>query len=135
MIAVPGPIPKHSSELSRDRDADRAHRVPLTKGERKPVSFRPEADPNWHQIAIWLYDSLANSGQSDFYQESDWVFAYSVCDDLSKMKFKSNRSAMMVSAIYNVCDRLLITEGDRRRLRIDRQQLFAPKIGHEMRGM
>lgn len=75
-----------------------------------------------------LWDSLLTSGQSDFYQDSDWAFAYSLCEDLTRYKeplldrdgnpyFK--RSGQMLQTIYSAMERLLVTEGDRRRVRVE----------------
>lgn len=83
----------------------------------------PDHDPQWHPIAIQLYLSLAESGQADFYQSSDWAFAHSVCDDLSYIKLQGQRrSAQMLQTVYSALERLLVSEGDRRRVRLELQQ-------------
>ncbi len=79
----------------------------------------PNADRNWHPIAKRLWDALKSSGQSDFYQNSDWAFAYSLCEDLSYYKKAGKRSGQMLQTIYSAFERLLVTEGDRRRVRIE----------------
>lgn len=114
-----GPVPNRSEDLSRSRDAERGDRAPITKGELRPVLDVPAPDEDWHPIAQRLYLSLASSGQSDFYQESDWAFAFSLCDDLSYYKKQGQRSAMMLSSIMSAMSNLLITEADRRRVRIE----------------
>lgn len=117
-MATTGPIPNHSSDLSRARDADRGDRPPLKRGEKRPVTI-PHKDQDWHPAAIRLYDALKTSGQSDFYQNSDWAFAWSLCDDLSDYKKQGRRSAQMAATIYSAFSNLLVTEGDRRRARIE----------------
>jgi hypothetical protein len=84
----------------------------------KPVKI-PNADRDWHPIARRLWDSLKTSGQSDFYQNSDWAFAYSLCEDLSYYKKSGKRSGQMLQTIYSAFERLLVTEGDRRRVRVE----------------
>ncbi|MGI5530165.1 hypothetical protein ACQEVX_23080 [Streptomyces syringium] len=79
----------------------------------------PNADRDWHPIARRLWDSLRSSGQADFYQNSDWAFAYSLCEDLSYYKQAGKRSGQMLQTIYSAFERLLISEGDRRRVRIE----------------
>jgi hypothetical protein len=78
-----------------------------------------------------LWKSLIDSGQSDFYQQSDWAFAYSVCEDLSMYKNPlltkdgeeyHKRSGQMLQTIYSAMERLLVTEGDRRRVRIELEE-------------
>lgn len=132
-----GPVPNRSTDLSRERDANRGDRPEITKGTLRPVTI-PEADPDWHPIAHMLWEGLIESGQSDWYQQSDWAFAYSLMEDLTRYKeplvnqktgeeyFK--RSGQMLQTIYSAMERLLVTEGDRRRARIE---LSAPDDSDE----
>lgn len=115
---MPGPVPNHSSDLSRSRDANRSDRPDLVKGTRYDVTI-PRADPEWHPAALRLYNSLRSSGQKDFYQNSDWAIAWSLCDDLSHFKKSGKRSAQMAATIYSALTSLLVTEGDRRRARLE----------------
>jgi len=124
---MPGPVPNRSTDLSRERDANRGDRAPITKGELRPVVI-PHMDHSWHPISKMLWKSLKTSGQADFYQNSDWAFAYSLCEDLSMYKNPSvskdgeeyhKRSGQMLQTIYASMERLLVTEGDRRRVRIE----------------
>lgn len=120
---MPGPVPNRSDDVSRERDVNRGDRMPITKGELKPVRI-PHADTDWHPIARKFYDSLKTSGQSDYYQNSDWAYAFSLCDDLSVYKKSSKRSSMMLAALMSAMTNLLVTEADRRRARIE---LSAPE--------
>lgn len=75
-------IPMRSSELV-DQRADRVDRV--AHGVARPTSVhQPKSD--WDRAVKDLFVSFANSGQVDFWQESDWAFAYLVCDDLSEYR-------------------------------------------------
>ena len=123
-----GPVPNRSEDLARPRERKGGDNTPITKGTLRPVVI-PEADPEWHPIAKMLWESLQESGQADFYQQSDWAFAYSLMEDLTRYKeplvnqktgeqyFK--RSGQMLQTIYSAMERLLVTEGDRRRVRIE----------------
>jgi hypothetical protein len=122
-----GPVPNHSDDLARDRSRKGGEVQAITKGIARDTVV-PEPDEDWHPIARMLWDSLAESGQSDFYQQSDWAFAFSLCDDLSfyKRPFTTKdgdeyhkRSGQMLQTIYSAMERLLVTEGDRRRVRIE----------------
>lgn len=113
-----GPVPSRTEDLSRDRDANRAGSVPVTKGKAKPATI-PEPDPNWHKIAKMLWDSALESGQSDYYQSSDYAMLYHLCDDLSVYKNAKQRSSMMFQAFQSMFESLLLTEGARRRVRIE----------------
>jgi hypothetical protein len=82
---------KPEGALARPRERKGANAAaPAVIGERKPVRI-PAADPNWHPIAKKVYNSYRSSGQSDLWQNSDWAFAYSLCDDLSRYKNEESR--------------------------------------------
>lgn len=119
-----GPIPNRSEDLARPRERNGVARNQgeITQGAMKEVQV-PNAPRDWHPIARRLWESAKTSGQSDFYQNSDWAMLYSICDDLSEYKKAGKRSSMMATVIYSALSSLLITEGDRRRARVE---LMAP---------
>lgn len=151
-------IPRREDELQRPRSRKSKDALPVTHGVMRPVSI-PRADPEWHPIAKRLYNSLKTSGQSDYYQNSDWAMAFSLCDDLSRYKKQEDQadalnealarwhemtgdereeagfdrkraprfggkggSAMKLNGILDALGSLMVTEGDRRRLRLELQQ-------------
>lgn len=117
-------IPYREAELARPRARKGGDQQPTKKGMLLPVRI-PEADPEWHPIARMFYESLLESGQSDFYQQSDWAFAYSLADDITAYKNQTwrdgtvKRSPEMLKAILGGMSLLLVTEGDRRRVRLE----------------
>lgn len=119
---MPGPVPYRSEELSRERDANRGDRPTLTKGTMRSVQI-PAADDEWHPTAKRLYQSLQESGQSDFFQNSDWAYAWSLCEDVSVMKnqqiYSGKLHAESLKGIYSALSNLMFTEADRRRMRIE----------------
>lgn len=115
-----GPVPNRSEDLSRDRDANRGDRAPITKGKSRPASV-PEPDPDWHPIALLLWEATIESGQADFYESSDFAFLFSICDDVSYYKRMGKRSGQMLASIYSAMENLLVTEGARRRVRVELQ--------------
>lgn len=115
---MPGPVPNRSEDLARPRERKGSDVQAVTKGLMREVKV-PNGDRNWHPIAKRLWDSLKSSGQADFYQNSDWAFAYSLCEDLSYYKKSGKRSGQMLQTIYSAFERLLVAEGDRRRVRIE----------------
>lgn len=126
-LGKPGPIPDREDALARPRERKGGDQQPVTRGELRPVVV-PHMDHDWHPIAQKFWKSLKTSGQADYYQDSDWAFAYSLCDDLSYYKKGVKRSGQMLQSIYSAMERLLVTEGDRRRVRIE---LHAPDDGTE----
>lgn len=83
----------------------------------------PHGDGAWHPNAKRLYDSLRTSGQADFYQNSDWAYAYFLCDEISAYLNATGRgrSAVMFASLLTGIDKLLATEADRRKARIELQ--------------
>lgn len=110
-----GPIPERTEFLAEPRKAERGD---VTKGTLREVTI-PTGDPAWHPVAMRMWDAMKRSGQADFYQDSDWAFAYSLMDDLSYYKSSGKRSGQMLQSIYSAMERLLLTEADRRRARIE----------------
>jgi len=126
----PGPIPMRSEDrIRRNKDGGE-----ITKGQAYEVTWNLPADPDWHPIAKYIYDACATSGQSAYYQNSDWALLYSICEDISHYKQGSkmvdretgemvnkSRSGQMLQSIYSALERLMVAEGDRRRLRVELQ--------------
>ncbi|MET9861971.1 hypothetical protein ABZY93_22140 [Streptomyces smyrnaeus] len=118
---MPGPVPNREADLARPRERKGGDVQSVTKGVMREVQI-PNAPRDWHPIARRLWDALKTSGQADFYQNSDWAFAYSLCEDLSHYKKAGKRSGQMLQTIYSAFERLLVAEGDRRRVRIELQE-------------
>lgn len=66
-----------------------------------------------------MFDSLARSGQSAFFEASDWQSARLAAEATSRLLKAEKFSAMLLSAVDAMWARLLMTEADRRRLRIE----------------
>jgi hypothetical protein len=143
---MPGPIPKRDEERRRRNEpaggpADKVEmtKVDLAKRIANEVEI-PAADRDWHPVARLWYESLASSGQSVFYEPSDWALAMLLAESLSRdLKPQSIgitedgdviRAAVpfkgtSLSAYLKGMNALMVTEGDRRRLRIELQRAKA----------
>jgi hypothetical protein len=118
---MPGPPPNRSEDLARPRERKGSDQVPVTKGVARTVTI-PEPDENWHPIATMIWEGLTTSGQSDFFQNSDWAYAYHVCEELSSYKQGGGgrgRNGQILTAISSALSNLLVTEADRRRVRLE----------------
>lgn len=115
---MPGPIPNREEDLARPRERKGSDQQSVTKGVMRPVTI-PHADKDWHPIARKIWDSLKTSGMADFYQQTDWALAYSLMDDLSKMKKNGRPSSQWAQVIYQQLGTLGLSEGERRRMRIE----------------
>lgn len=77
----------------------------------------PEASPQWLPQARSWFNSLALSGQSDFYEASDWATAV-LCAQLYDM-FLRTRSINYMNTFVKLSASLGVTIVDRKRNRIE----------------
>lgn len=133
MAGVPGaggPVPKRANERRRrNKSSQPTDSVEIT-GE---VEI-PEPDEDWHPIARRWFEALASSGQSSFYEPSDWATAALIAESMSRdlnpqvvgvtetgevVKDVIPLKGASLSAYLKAMTALLITEGDRRRARME----------------
>jgi hypothetical protein len=111
-----GPIPKHSSErLRTNKDV-----VPIETISVVGMVEQPDLgmdDP--HPLTLSLYTSLGLSAQSKYYEPSDWEFARYTMHFVDRILKSNQPSAVMLASINTMLTNLLVTEGDRRRVRIE----------------
>lgn len=119
-----GPVPKASSQRRRMNKPE----IPISTAPGAQAAPEP-ADESWHPIAKDWYESLAMSGQSAFYQRSDWATARYVAQAMSNNLLAGRFSAQLFAAVMAATTSLLATEGDRRRLRIELERAKAEPEG------
>ena len=123
-------IPMRTEELAEPRRPGReAKTIPLTRGELRPVTI-PDPDPEWHPVATMFYNSARTSGQSDWYQDSDWAVLWLTCSEIDRyIRHSTKQSAFLLQTILDASSRLLFTEADRRRLRLELSEVeLAPVV-------
>lgn len=111
-----GPVPKRSDQRIRRNKDD----VPIEKLEVIGAVTIPElgiADP--HPFITDFYQSLADSGQAKYYEPSDWQYARWLCFAMNDYITGAKPSAVMFQSINAALSDLLITEGERRRVRLE----------------
>jgi hypothetical protein len=111
-----GPVPKRSTERRRRNKETQVETVTLTGAG--PVEV-PPADEAWHPIAKDWYLSLAKSGQSKYYEPSDWQAARYVAEVMTKNLKAKRFSAQLMASVWAAMTDLLTTEADRRRVRME----------------
>lgn len=131
--ATHGPVPKRSSEAAGHQTrAERPDKV-VMQGPVKP----PPARGAWAPLARAWYNALKLSGQSKWYEPSDWQAAR-VCAELLSWELLRDggpRAAQM-HVVFSAMASLGTTEGDRRRLRIEvERQSEAPEQEAEREAM
>lgn len=109
---MPYPIKKEAERRrSQDPISGKARH-----GELRPVKI-PNGKSDWHPRAKAWYNSLKTSGQSDYFQDSDWAKALIVADLITYCyENKHHRMAMMWSEITSMMASLGTSEGDRRQV-------------------
>jgi len=122
-----GPAGKRPEEKRR-RNKDGGVK---TEGKAAAKVKPPPAKRDWHPIAKSWYKSLADSGQSEFYEPSDWAMAQIVAESISR-DLKPQVVAVpessgvpvfetvpmkgaSLSAYLKAMTALMVSEGDRRR--------------------
>jgi hypothetical protein len=106
----------------------------VAAGEVAESSAIPPADDKWHAVARAWYESLGRSGQKIFYEASDWATAYLLAESMSRdlkpqvvgiteegepVKAVIPLKGASLAAYLKGFTTLLVTEGDRRRARVE----------------
>jgi hypothetical protein len=111
-----GPIPARSDQRVRRNKPEVAIEKVQSIGV-VPVPPLMVEDP--HPATERWYESLRESAQAQFYQPSDWAFAQVLAIKLDHELKYARGSAQMMAVIQSMMTDLLVTEGSRRRARIE----------------
>lgn len=135
-----GPPPKRDKLRRRRNDPVGG---PAETGFGAAVVPVPPAKRSWAPAAKRWYESLARSGQAQWYEPSDWAMAWFMAESMSRdlrPKFvgtnKQGKPVMVsmpingssMAAYLKGMTALLVTEGDRRRARVE---LERPDVGDD----
>jgi hypothetical protein len=133
MAGSRGPVPKRSDQRRRK---NKPAGPDVVEADGAAEVETPVASPEWHPVAVRWFESLALSGQSHFYEPSDWAAAYVLAESMSR---EMNPQPMTVghgehafiemvslppkgaslAAWLKGMSVLLVTEGDRRRVAME----------------
>ncbi|MGW0780325.1 phage terminase small subunit [Streptomyces sp. NPDC002913] len=124
-----GPIGKRSEERMGHRSKEEQDSITKApSGSPIDLPDLPEPDDLWHPIATDWYLSLRESGQSAFYEPSDWAMARYAAHVMSQVLLSERGpNGQLVAALNSVMSSLLTTEGDRRRARMELERKPAAK--------
>jgi len=111
-----GPVPKRSDErIRRNKDE-----VPIEKVEAiGPVEIPELGFDNPHPVVVDLYRSLSESAQSQFYEPSDWQYARFALHFANRLLKSPKPSGQMLASVNQMLTDLLVSEGSRRRVRLE----------------
>lgn len=115
-MAGRGPVPKRSSERERRNKPD----MEITKIEASGTVDQPELGlADAHPIIVDLWESMGESAQSQYYEPTDWQFARFTLHFANQLLWNARPSAQMFQGVTSALSDLLLSEGARRRLRME----------------
>lgn len=119
---MPGPPPKRQDQRRRrNKDENGLKVVELPSGNTSNGKV-PRVSPGWHPLMKDWFRSLKTSGQSVFYQDSDWQTARLLAEIMSQeLNGEGGVKASTLAEFNRAAAALLTTEGERRRLRVELQ--------------
>jgi hypothetical protein len=116
MMGGIGPVPKRSDERIRRNKPDR----PIEKVSVLGVVAIPSLgldDP--HDVTADLYQALLDSAQSKYFEPSDWAYARFCLHFADKLLKQARPSGQVLATVHSMLSDLLVSEGSRRRFRIE----------------
>ena len=117
-----GPVGKRSDQKVRRNktgedglETDTIPMIGTVEAPKLDLGLRP------HPLVQSLWDSLPESGQTRYWEPSDWQYARVAMYALDELLTKSPKgiSAMKLTAVDGMLKSLLLTEGERRRVKIE----------------
>lgn len=111
-----GPVPKRSDERIRRNKPD----TPIEKVSvlgYVPIPDLGLDDP--HEIVAGMYSGLIDSAQSKYFESSDWAYARFTLHFADKLLKQARPSGQVLATVHSMMSDLLVTEGSRRRFRIE----------------
>lgn len=126
-----GPIPARSDQKRRRNKPDQPTESLVMDGE----VLMPEPG-EWHPQAVAWYRSLGDSGQSRYYEPSDWQTAQIAAETLHRFLTDEKPNAQLLAQFNAMQASLMVTEGARRRSGIELERRVAqsgdekPKAGN-----
>lgn len=86
----------------------------------QPVHW-PRASKEWSYAVKEFYNSVKNSGQVYWYQQSDIARLRFFCSEMERYTKSGKQSAMMYTALSAEMSNMMISEADRRKANIELQ--------------
>jgi hypothetical protein len=126
-VGTRGPVGKRSEERIR-RNKDEGGDV------EKIVAIGtvevPELDmPDAEQLTQDLYRSLTESAQARFFEPSDWQTARFALHFVDRLLKSDKPNGQVLATVYSMFGDLLMTEGSRRRLRLEIERKTGEETG------
>ena len=110
-----GPVPKRSEDRIR-HDTNVIDKVQAFGVVKKPDLGLGD---NVHPIIADFWDSVGESAQSRYYEQSDWQYFRVSLHFLNQLLRSNKPSAQMLTVVNQMLTDLLVSEGSRRRVRME----------------
>jgi len=114
---MPGPVPLRDEDRIRRNAPDFPIETIEASGDVPVPSL--ELPFGAAPMVVDFYESLQRSAYTKYYEPSDWEMARLACFLMNTIVTSPKPSSEMVKALQTLLSNLLVTEGDRRRLRIE----------------
>lgn len=118
-----GPMRKRGEDLKGHVSRDRRYGDDVTKvSASNSLVFKspqPPKNKDWSDSAKLIWTSLSKSIQASLYEETDWAIAYQLMGRITDYQAQAKRNSELLTGIAQGFDSLLMTEGSRRRLRLE----------------
>lgn len=118
---MPGPPPKRSDHRRRrNKEGGEVEKLNV----KNPEVDAPAAREGWHPLIADWYQSLIDSAQARYFEPSDWAHAQLIAYLFSNALIEKEQEdrklpAMMIQTLFSEMSKLMTTEGERRRLRLE----------------
>jgi hypothetical protein len=110
-----GPAPARSDQRRRTNKPE----TPIDKVEAAGAVEIPAPNEHWHSTAKAWYESLSDSGQSRFYEPSDWWQAHYCAELIHQSLVGDKVNAQLIAQIRGMMTDLLSSEASRRRVSME----------------
>lgn len=112
---VVGPVPKRSEDRIRydGNVIDKVHAFGVVKKPELGLGDNP------HPIITDFWDAVGESAQTRYYEASDWQYLRVSLHFLNKLLRSNKPSAQMLTVVNQMLSDLLVSEGQRRRVRME----------------
>lgn len=110
-----GPVPARSDQRRRRNQPE----TPTEQVETTGQVEIPAADESWHAKAAAWYAALKHSGQTHYYEPSDWQSAQIAAETLHRFLTDEKPNAQLLAQFNAMQAALMVTEGARRRAGVE----------------
>lgn len=134
-MGVRGPVPKRDEErVRRNIPEDPTVTVKVIGAVEIPELGDVSYDGEIHPIVVDMYQAMRDSASVKYFEPTDWAYARLTMLALNQELIASKQQgrpigAMKTTAINQMLSALLLTEGDRRRARLEIERAPAESSG------